>query len=269
MLADEGSDELGAMDIWEGWERGERSVVVCVPSSCCSEDPTLAPSHRAAPSYRAHTDDLSMPRRRPSTLASARSVEPPRRVVYGAEHPCQYADLWLPSGGPEGPQPVAVLVHGGSWTCKWCCDLHGSMAAALAAEGWAVWNLEYRRVGWEDQPGGERPHEGAGYPGTLQDVAQGLNGLAALHDAEPELRLDLTRVVIIGHSSGGHLALWASQAHRSPLCAEAVRVKPVAVVALGPATDLLAEFGARHNPPQPPHLSLPGNTSAPRVATYS
>ena len=200
-----------------------------------------------------------MLRHRPSTPASARSVEPPRRVVYAAEHPCQYADLWLPSGSPEGPLPVAVLVHGGSWTCKWCSDLHDSMAGTLAAEGWAVWNLEYRRVGWEGQPGGERAHEGAGYPGTLQDVGAGLNGLAALHDAEPELRLDLGQVVIIGHSSGGHLALWASQAHRSPLCAEGVRVKPVAVVALGPATDLLAEFGARrtlHSPRAAAHWSL-------------
>ena len=166
-------------------------------------------------------------------------------VATGDDHHSQWAELWtqwtpsLPQPEGEAPLllPVAVLVHGGSWTCKWCSDLHDAMAADLCERGWAVFNTEFRRVGHEDQPSG---HPGAGYPGTLLDVAAALNTLEALAGSEPELGLDLTRLVIGGHSSGGHLALWAAQAHRSPLVS--VSLKPRGVVAFRPATDLLAEF---------------------------
>ena len=68
--------------------------------------------------------------------------------------------------------------------------------ADLAGRGWAVWNLEYRRVG---------RYSGGGWPATFEDVAAGIDHLARLD--EP---LDLDRVVAIGHSAGGHLALWAA-----------------------------------------------------------
>jgi acetyl esterase/lipase len=71
------------------------------------------------------------------------------------------------------------------------------IAVDLADRGFAVWNLEYRRVGTA----------GGGWPGTLQDVGAGIDHLATLaQDGEP---IDLDRITMVGHSAGGHLALWS------------------------------------------------------------
>lgn len=117
------------------------------------------------------------------------------KIAYGQD-PLQFGELWLPAG--EGPHPVVVLIHGGCWQA----DLPGTelmdyLAADLKARGYAVWNLEYRRIG----------HPGGGYPGTFLDVARGLDHLRAIAG---ERRLDLSRVVLIGHSAGGHLVDWAA-----------------------------------------------------------
>ena len=105
----------------------------------------------------------------------------------------QVADLRLP-GGP-GPHPVAVLIHGGFWRDHWLRDSMEPIAVDLAQRGWATWNLEYHRVG-----------SGGGWPTTLEDVASGIDHLAVAAADHP---LDLERVVAVGHSAGGHLALWA------------------------------------------------------------
>jgi acetyl esterase/lipase len=117
------------------------------------------------------------------------------RISYGAD-PLQFGELWLPAG--QGPFPVAVLIHGGCWQA----DLPGTelmdyLAADLKARGYAVWNIEYRRIG----------HPGGAYPGTFSDVAAGLDHLRTL--AGPR-GLDLSRVVLVGHSAGGHLVSWAA-----------------------------------------------------------
>lgn len=123
------------------------------------------------------------------------------RLAYGAD-PLQFGELWVPKRGSR--HPVIVLIHGGCWRA----DLPGTelmdyMAADLLARGYAVWNLEYRRIG----------HAGGGYPGTFQDVAAGIDHLRAL---APEYGLDLRRVAVSGHSAGGHLALWAAGRDRLP-----------------------------------------------------
>lgn len=107
----------------------------------------------------------------------------------------QFGELWLPTG--QGPFPVVVLIHGGCWQA----DLPGTelmdyLAADLRDRGYAVWNLEYRRIG----------HPGGGWPGTFTDVATGLDHLRTI--AGPR-GLDLSRVVLVGHSAGGHLVNWA------------------------------------------------------------
>jgi len=113
-------------------------------------------------------------------------------IAYGGD-PQQVAELGLPEG--DGPWPVAVLVHGGFWRAAYDRMLMEPMARDLEARGWATWNVEYRRVG-----------SGGGVPQTLDDVAA---ALTALHEVEAPL--DLSRVVAIGHSAGGHLALWAAR----------------------------------------------------------
>lgn len=115
-----------------------------------------------------------------------------RRVAYG-EGALQFADLRLPNG--EGPFPVVVIVHGGCWLAEYDLGYMSGLAEALTELGFATWSIEYRRVG----------DEGGGWPGTFLDVAAGADHLRLLADEE---KLDLKRVVVLGHSAGGHLALW-------------------------------------------------------------
>jgi acetyl esterase/lipase len=120
---------------------------------------------------------------------------------------------------------VAVLIHGGFWREPYRRDLMAPLAADLVGRGLATANLEYRRVGGT-----------GGWPGTLADVAAGIDHLADLDDP----RLDLDRVTAIGHSAGGHLAVWA--AVRTRLAAGRLgagpRVRPAAVVTLAGVNDL-------------------------------
>lgn len=116
------------------------------------------------------------------------------RVAYGTA-PSQFGDLRLP-GGP-GPHPVAIVVHGGFWANAYDLELMMPICEGLARDGIATWNIEYRRLG---EPGG-------GWPGTFQDVAGGSDHLRTLARKHG---LDLRRVVTLGHSAGGQLALWAA-----------------------------------------------------------
>ncbi len=108
-------------------------------------------------------------------------------------HASQRADLYVPPG--PGPHPVIVLIHGGSWQKRYGKLFMRALAGDLLRRGYAVWNIEYRRVG-----------AGGGWPQTFADVAAAIDQLAVLEDP----RLDLDRVTLVGHSAGGHLALWAA-----------------------------------------------------------
>lgn len=138
---------------------------------------------------------------------------PAATVPYGPD-PEQVGDLLVPGGA--GPHPVVVLVHGGFWRARYARDLMHPLAADLAAAGWASWNVEYRRVG----------NEGGGWPGTFDDVAAATDHLAAL---AVDHALDVGRVVAVGHSAGGHLALWL--ACRPGLPAGAPGAAPAVAVA--------------------------------------
>jgi len=157
--------------------------------------------------------------------------EPDARLAYGAA-PSQFVELFLPE--QAGPHPVVVLFHGGCWTV----DFGGmrqmrNMCTALARQGAAVWNVEYRRY---DEDGG-------GYPGMYQDVASAVDLLrshAAAHS------LDLSRIVAVGHSAGGHLAQWAVSRHRLPSWSVTRKEDPLhigAVISLGGLADLRNEAG--------------------------
>jgi pimeloyl-ACP methyl ester carboxylesterase len=112
--------------------------------------------------------------------------------AYGDDHPDQVADVR--SAGPR----AAILIHGGFWRPSFTRANTRALAVDLAVRGWTTWNVEYRRSGVAD---------------TLADV---------------DAALDLTgRGVAVGHSAGGHLALWAAGTG-----------KVDRAVALAPVTDL-------------------------------
>ncbi len=123
------------------------------------------------------------------------------RFTYGSA-PTGFAELRVPPG--DGPHPVVILIHGGFWRARYGLDLMAPLGDDLAARGIATWNIEYRRVG---EPGG-------GYPGTLIDVA---TAAERLRTVAADRALDLGRVVTLGHSAGGHLALWLAARHRLPI----------------------------------------------------
>jgi pimeloyl-ACP methyl ester carboxylesterase len=129
------------------------------------------------------------------------------RIVYGPE-PQEYGDLRVPAG--DGPFPLAFVLHGGYWQAHYNLIHLGHLCEALRDAGIASWNLEYRRVG---DPGGE-------WPAAAEDLELALAHVERLpfdHDA---------RTVLVGHSAGGQLALWAAK--RSGM----------AVVALAPVSDV-------------------------------
>ena len=142
------------------------------------------------------------------------------------DDPSQRAELHLPRG--RGPFPVAVVLHGGYWQTAYGKLVTRPLARDLARRGWAAWNLEYRRLGGGRGGGG-------GWPQTFDDVAGGIDALADL-----DAPLDLSRLVLVGHSAGGQLALWAAARSRLPggAVGAAPRVTATAVVALAPVTDL-------------------------------
>jgi acetyl esterase/lipase len=139
----------------------------------------------------------------------------------------QIAELFLPK--TKGPHPVVVLLHGGCFLKQYeGFPQTSAMAADLAGRGYAVWNVEYRKLG----------EAGAGYPGTFEDVATAVD---RLRTEAPRYDLDLTRVIAVGHSAGGHLALWAASRARLPatsLLRVADPLKIGAVISLAGIGDL-------------------------------
>ena len=118
--------------------------------------------------------------------------EPDFRIPYGGNL-LQFGELRLPEG--IGPFPVVIVIHGGCWLAEYDLGYMSAFAAAITEMGVATWSIEYRRMG----------DDGGGWPGTFEDVADAadyLSEISILYD------LDLNRVGAVGHSAGGHLALW-------------------------------------------------------------
>jgi acetyl esterase/lipase len=154
------------------------------------------------------------------------------RTPYGAD-PNQWGE-WRSPPGP-GRHPLVVMIHGGCWEASVAgADIMDWAAQDLRAHGFVVFNVEYRRLG----------QTGGGYPGTYQDIATAIafaRREAARHGADP------ARLVLLGHSAGGHLALWAAGRGRIPAASPLHEGRPrqvQGVVALGAITDLKADATA-------------------------
>lgn len=173
------------------------------------------------PVYAADPIDLS-------TFVAISRPEPTLQLRYGSE-PSQTIDVFLPAG--SGPHPVAVLVHGGCWSAHTAGrEQLRHLGAELARRGIAVWSVGYRRA---DEPGG-------GYPGTFQDVGDAID---RLRSEAPQYNLDIARTVLVGHSAGGHLALWAAARGQLPEGSQLHRPEPFvprAVISLAGIGDLKA-----------------------------
>lgn len=160
---------------------------------------------------------MPLPTRRTFALAMSQTIleltppPPGARIPYGQDAN-QFGELRKPQG--KGPHPVVIFLHGGYWRAKYDLTHTGHLCVALNQAGYATWSLEYRRLG----------HPGGGWPGTFDDVLAGAAHLRQVPD------LDLGRVVVSGHSAGGHLALWLAAS--TPIALRGV-------AALAPVTDLV------------------------------
>lgn len=146
-----------------------------------------------------------------------------KTIHYGSSED-QVGDLYLPG---NKNRPVICLFHGGFWKMPYGRDQLDPVARDLVNRGYAVWNLEYRRIG----------NPTAGWPGTFDDAIHGIEYLSNI--ADDGIALDLNNVAIVGHSAGGHLALWAGatfQNKRQPRDRNCITIK--AVVGEAPVADL-------------------------------
>jgi len=171
----------------------------------------------------------------PREVLTRPAPEPDAVVRYGT-HADAVVDVHLPhvhlphvhlpptSSQPAPPAPLLVLLHGGFWRAPYDRRCTRPLAAGLREAGWVVASPEFRRTGGE-----------GGWPATFDDVAalrEGLVGL--LRDALPGRLTDHT-ATLVGHSAGGHLALWWALTDRS-------RSAPRRTVALAPVADLARAY---------------------------
>ena len=148
------------------------------------------------------------------------------KLFYGTDA-LQFGALYLPES--PGPHPIVILIHGGFWRAEYDLTLMTGLAEDLARQGIAAWNIEYRRVG----------DIGGGWPNTLLDVAQATDYLPTI---AARYNLDMQRVVTVGHSAGGHLALWLAARSKIPqqsiLAAQGTPLTIAGAISLAGVADL-------------------------------
>jgi acetyl esterase/lipase len=150
------------------------------------------------------------------------SPPPGVKESYG---PAPSQHLWIRRPSRAAPRTL-VMIHGGFWRAPYDAAHVGHLCADLSERGWATVALEYRKIG---EPGGA-------WPGTLSDVTEALDflpSIAAKHG------LDLGRAVWMGHSAGGHLALWAATRPAAAGALRRPRWRPKLLVPLAPLSDLV------------------------------
>nr|WP_053000105.1 alpha/beta hydrolase [Sphingomonas sp. Y57] len=141
-------------------------------------------------------------------------TQPTARLRYADDSPLQFGDLRIPANAPPpAGHPVIIFLHGGGWMSDWNKDYSDALVENLSREGFAPWSVEYRRLG----------NAGGGFPRTFLDVSRAADFVEALSGKYP---LDLDRVIVVGHSAGGHLALWLAGRRNVPPASVIAPSKP-------------------------------------------
>lgn len=122
--------------------------------------------------------------------ARMREELPVRRDLKYGEGPLQKLDYFLPT---EADAPLLAFVHGGYWQSLDKGDF-SFPAASFRDAGFAYASINYDMA----------PHVG-----IPEMVTQIRDAVAWLHGHAEELQFDSTRLVLAGHSAGGHLAVMA------------------------------------------------------------
>lgn len=165
------------------------------------------------------TESVLPSKEAPALPAGARAL---RDISYGAD-PRQRFDVYLPASPHNAP--VILFVHGGGWANgnKDNPGIVENKAAYWLPKGYVLVSTNYRM----------RPDTAP--LDQARDVAR---ALAEVQKRAPQWQADPSRVVLMGHSAGAHLALLIGSSNT--LWREAGAKRPVGVVSLDSgATDVL------------------------------
>ncbi len=204
----------------------------------------------------------------PSCVAQSKQISeawkqefPPGELLQYGPEKLQFGELRVPASS-KGPHPVVILIHGGCWANQignrdprdTSYEPFRPLAVALHDTGVATWNVEYRRAG----------DAGGGWPGTYQDLSLAVDYLRKIAKSK---RLDLRHVVVAGHSSGGHLALWVAARHKIPASSPVYATNPLRVQAVvnldgPPDAEAAVPFERKFCPPPPAITRFMGGSPA-------
>lgn len=178
-------------------------------------------SHAASSATKPSKGLLNVPYR---SVTEQPFTDADHRLSYGedAQH---YGLLWLPKSA-QGNKPLVVFIHGGCWLSAFDISHSRALTSAIAAQGYPVWSLEYRRSG----------HTGGGWPTTYHDVIRGV----AASEQLKSFGVDISQIVLVGHSAGGHLALLTGANWHSTEAFQDLPAQLVATVGLAAITDVVA-----------------------------
>ena len=198
----------------------------------------------------------------PRELPDARITYKNSNFLY-SDQQTHYADIRIPKNDKlrtAAGYPVMVVIHGGAWRSQTTLDRLSPLAEALTDFGIASWNIEFSKLGNTEGPPNFTQH--GGYPGSFLDVGEAVDYLRTI---APEYNLDLSRVIILGHSSGGQLALWAASRHKidpsSPLyVADPLPIK--GVVSLAGIADMEYALNVGNRVDILTYLAVASNTDA-------